>query len=389
VRPLHVGLDGSPFVGQWRWPTGAPLLLPVVLAAVVVGWGPSLALGLRSRALPLVAGAVAIAWAVALSATDGWSRLTEPLLSGHDYERFAATVDAPGAFLRTFADQLHGYPVHVRAHPPLATLVPWALDQVGLGGPGWFAALILLAWGAGIAAVVVAVRTVAGDATARRAVPALVLLPGAVWAATSGDALFAGVFALGIAIAVLGRPWHALVGGVVLGVGLLLTYGGAVLLLLPVVVHVQARRWAHVVWLGAGVAAVLVIVWAGTGFWWLDGLQATQGTYWHGVASRRPGLYLTALGNPTALAVLVGPAAVAGIVAGVRVRRWTTVLLPLAAAAAVALADVSQLSRGEVERIWLPFAVWIAAVSLGDRRGWLVAQASVGIAAQALLVSPW
>lgn len=63
--------------------------------------------------------------------------------------------------------------------------------------------------------------------------------------------------------------------------------------------------------------------------------------------------------------------------------------MPLAALAAVAIANLSQLSRGEVERIWLPFAVLIATVAVGDRRAWLAAQAGVAIAAQAVLVSTW
>ena len=64
-------------------------------------------------------------------------------------------------------------------------------------------------------------------------------------------------------------------------------------------------------------------------------------------------------------------------------------LLPLTALAAVTLADLSQLSRGEVERIWLPFAVWIGAAAVGDRRPWLAAQAATGLVVQAALVSPW
>jgi hypothetical protein len=389
VRPLHVGLDGSPFVGRWRWPVGPALALPVAVAAAVVAWGPTLAARLRWRLVPPVAGVAATAWGVALSATDGWSRLTAPLLSRHEYERFAATIHDPGRFVRTFAAALDGYPVHVRAHPPLATLVPWGLDQIGLGGAGWFAALLVGCWGLAIGAALVAVRATAGEDVARRAAPALVVLPAAVWAVTSSDAMFAGAVALGVAVAVLGRRWHALVGGAVLGTGLLLTYGAAPLLLVPLAIHAHRRRWVHVLLVGAGAAVVLVATWALTGFWWLDGLGATRATYWDGVASRRPGLYLTVLGNPTALAVIVGPAAVAGLVVLVRARGWGAALLPGAAALAVAAADASQLARGEVERIWLPFAVLIAAAALGDRRRWLVAQAAVGVAAQALLASPW
>jgi hypothetical protein len=248
---------------------------------------------------------------------------------------------------------------------------------------------VLVGWGVATAAVLVATRAVAGEPAARRAAPALVLLPGAVWAATSADALFAGVLAMGIAVAVLGSRRAALAGGVVLGAGLLLTYGGAVLLLVPLVVHALRRRWSHAVLVVLGVATVLLATWATWGFWWLDGLRQARMAYWHGVASRRPSAYVAVLGNPTALLVAVGPAAVVGLTAVVARRSWTTAMLPLLALVAVTLADVSLLSKGEVERIWLPFTVWLGAAALGDKRWWLAAQAATGIAVQAVLVSTW
>jgi hypothetical protein len=64
-------------------------------------------------------------------------------------------------------------------------------------------------------------------------------------------------------------------------------------------------------------------------------------------------------------------------------------VLPVAALAAVAAADLSQHARGEVERIWLPFVPWLALVAPGDRRGWLAVQVAVAIALQAGLRSPW
>ena len=132
-----------------------------------------------------------------------------------------------------------------------------------------------------------------------------------------------------------------------------------------------------------------VLVWASTGFWWLDGLAATRhstGSEWPPTARR---LYLTVLGNPAALAVAVGPATAAGLAMAISARRWTPALTALAALVAVTLADLSQLSRGEVERIWLPFAVLLGTAAVGDRRRWLAAQAATGLAVQALLVSPW
>ncbi|MPY72608.1 MAG: hypothetical protein GEU92_21510 [Alphaproteobacteria bacterium] len=64
-------------------------------------------------------------------------------------------------------------------------------------------------------------------------------------------------------------------------------------------------------------------------------------------------------------------------------------VLPAAALVAVALADLSQLSRGEVERIWLPFVPWLALAAPGHRRGWLAAQVAVALILQSVLVSPW
>jgi methylthioxylose transferase len=61
----------------------------------------------------------------------------------------------------------------------------------------------------------------------------------------------------------------------------------------------------------------------------------------------------------------------------------------------VAIADVSGLSKAEVERIWLPFMPWIAAATAGTfddasaRRTWLCVNIAWAIAVQALVRSPW
>jgi hypothetical protein len=388
----HIGLDAAPFVGEWRWPSGPGLLLPVAVGAAVVALGPGLARRLPAPWLPVAAGAAAVAWAVALAASDGWDRLTRPLTTRFEYEPFASTVHHPGTFLRTFVDRAPHYPVHVKGHGPGATLVPWALDRLGLGGAGWFAVLVILGWGVAVGAVLVATRTLAGDSAARQAAPALVLLPGAVWAATSGDALFAAVVAVAVAVAVQPRAWAAILGGLLFAVALLLTYGAAPMLVVVAGALAVQRRPTHLLLLGVAVVAALLAVDALTGFWWLDGLRVTRAAYWAGVASRRPAGYLVALGNPTALAVAVGPATVIAFVDGLRRhRQWLrSLVLPVGAAVAVVGADLSLLSKGEVERIWLPFAVWIGAVAaVGVRRPWLAAQAAVGIAAQALIASTW
>ena len=70
--------------------------------------------------------------------------------------------------------------------------------------------------------------------------------------------------------------------------------------------------------------------------------------------------------------------------------RW----LAGAAVVAVAIADLSGLSKGEVERIWLPFVPFatLVVVRLASSRraaSWIAAQAAVAIALQTLLVWPW
>jgi hypothetical protein len=67
------------------------------------------------------------------------------------------------------------------------------------------------------------------------------------------------------------------------------------------------------------------------------------------------------------------------------------VALAAAALAAVLVADVSGMSKAEVERIWLPFAVWLAGpcALLPRTRCWLAAQAVLALAVNHLLLTVW
>ena len=136
--------------------------------------------------------------------------------------------------------------------------------------------------------------------------------------------------------------------------------------------------------------AVVFGVFAAAGFWWFAGLRATRVEYLESVARVRPA-WLFVWANLAAFAVAVGPAVWVGL-ARLRDRRlW---LLVGGAAIAVALADLSLLSKGEVERIWLPFAPWIvlAVAALGarrERRSWLGVQAAFAVVIQLWVASPW
>jgi hypothetical protein len=138
---------------------------------------------------------------------------------------------------------------------------------------------------------------------------------------------------------------------------------------------------------------VVVVVFAAAGFWWFDGFSATRVRWAQGAGSERPYLY-SAGANLVVAGLAAGPAALGGLARFGRLPaalRW-----PVAGAVvAVALADASGLSRGEVERIWLPFLPWllVAGVALARDgrvpRGWLVAQAAVAIGTTAVVRTTW
>ena len=55
-------------------------------------------------------------------------------------------------------------------------------------------------------------------------------------------------------------------------------------------------------------------------------------------------------------------------------------------------ADLSGLSRGENERIWLLFVPWLLVATAGltqHRRAWLAGQLAVALTLQLVLRSPW
>ncbi|XRQ08225.1 hypothetical protein ACN3XK_68955, partial [Actinomadura welshii] len=54
--------------------------------------------------------------------------------------------------------------------------------------------------------------------------------------------------------------------------------------------------------------------------------------------------------------------------------------------------DISGVTRGEVERIWLPYAAWVIAAAAHHKppaRPWLSAQTTLTLTLQALILSPW
>ncbi len=392
-QPLvHIG--APPLVGGFDLRLTAHVLPALGLAAAAIAWGPALAVRLRWRGLLAWGWVGAAVWAVALAATNGAGAIAAPLATKYEQLAAVALVGTPGGFLASFTDVLATYPTHVQGHPPGGVLVLWALDGAGLAG-ATAAAVLTIACGALTApAALVAVRALAGEARARAAAPFLIFTPAAVWMATSMDALYAGVGAVGIALFALActtatvrrAALLALTGGLVLGIGLMLSYGIVALGAVVVAIAVGRRRPAAIAWAGAGVVLVLAAFLA-LRFNWFDGLAATREQYLAGVSRRRPYLEFLVI-SLAAFALAAGPAAVAGLG---QLRDRGIWLLAGGTLVALAAADLSGMSKGETERIWLHLVPWllVATAALTRTRAWLAAQIGLALLLQLAVRSPW
>ncbi|MBU8817410.1 hypothetical protein [Mycolicibacterium goodii] len=372
--------DTAPIFGWWNAHVGWGTIPAILIGACAVWWGPGVARRLPWRAVPLAAWATAALWAFSLAMVDGWQRgFAGRLTARHEYLRQVPTItDIPEA-LRTFSSRILDYQpdswiTHVSGHPPGALLTFVWLDRIGLGGGAWAGFLCLLVGSSAAAAIVVAVRAVSGDATARLAAPFVAVAPTAIWIAVSADGYFAGVAAWGLAllaVAVGGRTrWSrviAVASGLLLGWGIFLNYGLVLAALIALAVLITATDWR--VALRAAIPAVLaalavVAAFVLAGFWWFDGYTLVQERYWQGIAANRPFQYWS-WANLASVVCAIGLGSVAGIsrvfdIAAVR-RNPGLPMLVIGALLAITFADLSMLSKAETERIWLPFTVWLTA----------------------------
>jgi hypothetical protein len=219
--------------------------------------------------------------------------------------------------------------------------------------------------------------------------------------------MFAAVAAWGLAALALAsraaderRSWvvWSVLAGLLLGDAVMLSYGLPLLGTVALAVLRLGRSWRPLVPTAAAAVAV-VGTYAALGFNWFAALHALHGRYWDGVAHVRPPTYWM-WGNLAALVCCAGPLVGVGLAVA-----WTrrtelpgssgrvVLLLTGAAAAAVLAADASQMSRAEVERIWLPFVPWLllgcALLPERWRRPGLVLQLGVALLVQHLLATGW
>jgi len=372
---VEIMLDSPPLYGDFLTRLNAGVLWSIALAAVIVLAAPLVARRAPWKVLLGALALIALAWPLALALIDGTEEISHPLLNFTQYLPAVPQVGSPGQFLDGFVENIDDYPSHVRAHPPGMLLGLWSLEQIGLGGE-WAAAFVILAVAATAPpAVLITLRALSGEEAARRAAPYLVVAPIALSIATTADALFMAVGAWAVCAVVLsilaeGRRSDvlAVIGGLLFGITIFLNYGLVLLALVPLAVAIAKRRVQPILIAGAG-GLVIVLAFLAAGFWWLDGLSATRREYAQSVASTRPYDYFL-LNNLAVTALVMGPVMV---VALTRLRDRGTWLLVGGALGAILIADVTGLSKAEVERIWLPFIVWImlAATALPSSPAWM------------------
>jgi hypothetical protein len=386
LPPLHAELR----LLTWQ------LLPAAAVGAFCIAVLPNLAHRLSWRRLLPLSWLMALAWTVVLALSDGMDALHRPLDAPTEYPAGLPAVHAdPLGYLSTFTERLYAYTTHVRGHPPLPMLVFWALEAVGLRGTTYSSAVIILVGTSAVVAIAITVRCVTDEPTARRALPFLVLAPLTLWIATSMDAFFLGVGAWAIALTALAAKHSNLPaaagGGLLLGTLPYFSYGLLPLFAIPLAIVILTRPNARVLAVLLCCAAVVPYAFTLGGFWWPDGVAATHETYVisKGSAQRSYAYYLIA--NIAVLGLLVGPATAHALPASLSNRRPLAWLIGAAMVGVLAL-DISGVTRGEVERIWLPYAAWVILATAQHHppaRTWLSAQAALTLILQAVVLSSW
>lgn len=401
-----------PLHAEWAPRIGWGTVPALVIAGLALLSAFRLAHSLRWGALLPLVFAAALAWMTSLAVVDGPEGLGQILEHPYEYLQSARMITDVPAMLAEYVsriplDSVDNWPVHLAGHPPGAVLFFIGLVHLGLGS--WLASglvVIVLAASTPVA-VLITLRRLGAESIARAAAPFLALGPVAVWLAVSGDAMFGAVAAWGLcalACAATTRRvpmlilW-ALAAGLLLGACVMLSYGLPLLGVLALAILWLARSWWPLP-IAAGAAVGVVLVFAGFGFRWWEAYPVLVDRYWAGIASRRPFTYWV-WGNLAALSISAGPVVGASVAVVLRRLRRpfpvgaarVAVVLTAAALVIILLADLSMMSKAEVERIWVPFVPWLligtALLPERLRRPALGLQLVTALLVQHLLLTGW
>jgi hypothetical protein len=321
---------------------------------------------------PVLLGAAYVAavwWALSLALVDGGNGLASPMTAPTEYLRDVPAVGSdPVGFVRGFVGHADSYSVATRTHPPAPVLLLWVLDRLGIDQPQTLGLLITLLGCAYLPLVAIAVRSLCHETAARRLLPVLVLAPYAVWLSVSMDAvtllLAAGFVCCGVLASERGRTaWWAVPCGLLLGSAALFNYAVAWLGVSVIATYFVRRRPLLNVYTGAAALVPLALfrLW---GFTWPNGLTAAQTDFSDRVGPERSWALWAAL-DVLLLLMAAGPPLLRALR---RVRLTPGWPFLVGAGLAVVFAVASGLSRGEVERSWLPFFPWLLVPAVAPAR---------------------
>lgn len=407
VTGQNVEVNWPPLNAQWDPKFSFKTLPAIAIGLAMVLLLPRLAERLSWRALLGLAFAGVWVWTMALTMTEGPEGITRVLERNGEYVYNAQRVDSIATMVSTFIDRiprdsgpLH-WKTHVAGHPPGALLSFVLIDRLGVTDRFWVGVVVVTIGSSAIVAVLVALRALGSEALARRAMPWIVLAPSAVWMAVNADAIFTAVSAWGLALLAIAattnnakhRAVAAVAAGLLLGLCVYLSYGLVLLGILAMAVLLIARSWRPLPW-ALGGAAVVTALFTAAGFAWWEAYPVLIERYNYGVASDRPYSYWV-WANIAAWTFTAGLAVWAAFPSAVRAFRERNPLAQLAAAAllTIVVATISGMSKAEVERIFLPFTIWIVALPMLLPRGWhrplLLSQVVLALCAQQLLLTRW
>lgn len=346
--------------------------------------------------------AVSWVWTMALALTDGRDGLARVFARPGEYRYDARRVDDVSSMLRGFIeriplDAVGHWDIHVAGHPPGALLSFVLLDRAGVTSTFWVAVVIVTVGSTAVTAAMLTLRELAGEQFARKAGIWIALAPAAVWAGVSADWYYAAVAAWGLyLLARAGRTRSAPVAvaaGLLLGWCVFLSYG-LILLAIPALTVVWVTKGWRILPGAVGGALVVTVAFWATGFAWWEAFPVLRERYYAGVASERAYAYWV-WADVAAWTFTLGLATWAAAPALGRAsrNRDAGALLIASAVLAVGVATLSGMSKAEVERIWLPFTLWVLAAGAflpsRWRRPLLLSQVGTALAVQAFLLTRW
>ncbi|MEO6471065.1 MAG: hypothetical protein ABIR57_04380 [Aeromicrobium sp.] len=398
----NVHVHWPPLHADWM-PRFGPMSILAFAVGIALWIGfPPLARRLSWPRLMVATYAATWAWIMALAYVDGPDGLSRVFDRSGEYVYDAQRVTSIPHMLSTYVDRIpmnsvDHWHTHAAGHPPGALLCFVLLDRLGITSHLWIGIITVSIGATAVMAVVLALCALGGEHLAQRAAPWLVLAPTAIWMGVSGDALFTAVGAWGLCFLVLSgtrhRPTYAVLGGMLLGLCVYLSYGLTLLALPALAVIWLTKSWRVLPWAVAG-ALMVAALFTLAGFSWWDAYPVLVTRYYDGIASQRAyGYWVWAdIAAWTFTVGLATWAAFPSIPAAIR-RRDPLAVLALAALTAIVIATLSGMSKAEVERIWLPFTLWIVVLPALLPRTWhrplLLSQVILALVIQSLVLTRW